>query len=76
MFAHTAVLGAATGDVRFAVNGTAWGASVSAGSGLDVTDIIDGVETGEQFTLDVKARRLTGTGSIAAQVRMIYGRQT
>ncbi|MFC9757139.1 hypothetical protein [Streptomyces sp. NPDC056921] len=77
MFAHTAAVGGtATGDVQFAANGSARGASVSAGSGLDVTGIIDGVETGEQFTLDVRARHLTGTGSIAAQVRMIYGRQT
>ncbi|MFB6877222.1 hypothetical protein [Streptomyces sp. NPDC056323] len=80
VFAHTAAVGGtATSDVQSAINGSARGASVSAGSGLDIadiTDIIDGVEIGEQFTLDVQARRLTGTGSIAAQVRMIYGRQT
>ncbi|MFB6873772.1 hypothetical protein [Streptomyces sp. NPDC056323] len=76
VFAHTAVVGTATGDVQFAINGSAWGSPVSAGAGLDVSDVIDGVEIGEQFTLDVQARRLTGTGSIAAQVRMIYGRQT
>ncbi|MFD5111430.1 hypothetical protein ACFWNG_03795 [Streptomyces sp. NPDC058391] len=76
VFAHTAAIGTATGDIQFAINGTAWGAPVSVGSSLDVTDVIESVEIGEQFTLDVQARRLTGTGSIAAQVRMIYGRQT
>lgn len=75
MFARAAAVGTATSDVQSAINGSARGASVSAGSGLDITDI-DGVEIGEHFTLDVQARRLTGTGSIAAQVRMIYGRQT
>ncbi|MER5618349.1 hypothetical protein [Streptomyces sp. NPDC002215] len=79
MFAHAAAVGTATSDVQSAINGSARGASVSAGSGLDITDItdiVDGVEIGEQFTLDVQVQRLTGTGSIAAQVRMIYGRQT
>ncbi|NUP23597.1 MAG: hypothetical protein HOZ81_47585 [Streptomyces sp.] len=76
VFAHTAAIGTATGEIQFAINGTAWSTTASAGSSLDYTGTLDGIEIGDQFTLDVQARRLTGTGSIAAQVRMIYGRQT
>ncbi|MEU9318091.1 glycerophosphodiester phosphodiesterase family protein [Streptomyces sp. NPDC048295] len=57
MFARTAVVGTATGDVRFSINGSARGTSAPAGSGLDVTDVIDGVEIGDRFTPDVQARR-------------------
>lgn len=76
VFAHTAAIGTATGDVQYAINGVAWGPSVAVGATLDYTGPLDGVGIGEQYTLDVQARRVTGTGSIAAQVRMIYGRQT
>ncbi|MFF4246212.1 hypothetical protein ACFYY2_17340 [Streptomyces sp. NPDC001822] len=76
VFANTTLVGTATGEVQFAVNGVAWGPVVTAGTSLDYTGVLDNVEIGEMFTLDVQGRRLTGTGSVAAQVRMIYGRQT
>lgn len=76
VFALTTVIGTATGDVQLAIDGNPWGAAVTAGSPLDVTDVIPDVRIGRQFQLEVQARRLTGTGSIAAQVFMIYGCQS
>lgn len=74
VFVHTAVIGTATGEVRLSIEGTPWGAAVSAGNNLDVLDVIPGgLDLSAQFKLEVEARRLTGTGSIAAQVRMMYG---
>ena len=76
VFALTSVVGTATGEVQFAIDGNPWGAAVTAGTPLDVTDVIPDVGIGRQFQLDVQARRLSGTGSIAAQVFMIYGCQS
>lgn len=75
VYGLTAAVGTATGDVQLLVNGAAWGPSVSIGSNIDYTGDIPG-DIGSQFQLEVQARRVTGTGSAAAQILMMYSRQT
>ncbi|XQE88141.1 hypothetical protein ACN24M_24710 [Streptomyces microflavus] len=76
LYALTSTVGTATGEVQVLVEGNPWGPVVTAGAAFDHTDVIPDVQLGRQFQIEVQARRLTGTGSIAAQVFMIYGRQT
>lgn len=73
IYAVTAAVGTATGEVRLAIDGNPWGPTVSAGAVIDYTDLVPDVRIGNLFLLEVQARRLTGTGSIAAQVFLIYG---
>lgn len=74
VFAHTAAVGAATGEVQLLIEGVQWGPTVAAGTSFDFTGPFDSVDIGNQYQIEVQARRLTGTGSIAAQVRMIHGK--
>ncbi|MFD6474373.1 hypothetical protein ACFWEH_12845 [Streptomyces anulatus] len=75
VFGVTAAVGTATGEVQLVLNGSTWGPVWSAGAPIDYTDTID-APLGGQFQLEVQARRLTGSGSIAAQILMMHSRQT
>ncbi|MGW3330298.1 hypothetical protein ACWDF9_07085 [Streptomyces rubiginosohelvolus] len=75
VYGLTAAVGTATGDVQLLLNGAAWGPSVSIGSNIDYTGDLPG-DIGDLFQLEVQARRVTGTGSAAAQIFMMYSRQT
>ncbi|MFD9603328.1 hypothetical protein [Streptomyces sp. NPDC059970] len=76
VFGLTAVVGAATGEVRLAIGGTPWGPTVTAGASIDYTGTLPDTPIGSLFQLEVQARRLTGTGSIACQITLVHGRQT
>ncbi|MGW1813272.1 hypothetical protein ACWCQM_06835 [Streptomyces sp. NPDC002125] len=75
VYGLTAAVGTATGDVQLLLNGSAWGPTVSIGTTIDYTGDIPG-DIGSLFQLEVQARRVTGTGSAAAQILMMYSRQT
>ncbi|MFJ6235030.1 hypothetical protein ACIQH0_13090 [Streptomyces griseus] len=76
VYGLTAAVGGGTGEVQLLLNGSAWGPVYSAGATIDNTDTIGDVDIGGQFQLEVQARRLTGAGTIAAQILMMYSRQT
>jgi hypothetical protein len=76
VFGLTAAVGAATGEVRLAIDGNPWGPTVSAGAAIDYTGPVPDTAIGSLFKLDVQARRVTGTGSIACQITLVHGRQT
>ncbi|MFF1483152.1 hypothetical protein ACIGZH_01585 [Streptomyces sp. NPDC058319] len=75
VYGVTAAVGTATGEVRLTVDGTPWGPTVAAGGVIDFTSTVDAA-TGGLFQLEVQARRLTGTGSIACQITLVHGYQT
>ncbi|MFD6421026.1 hypothetical protein [Streptomyces sp. NPDC060198] len=75
IYGLTATVGTATGEIQVYVNGVAWGPVVSVGGVIDYT-AAPSVDIGQQFQIEVQARRLTGTGSICAQIFMVYGRQS
>ncbi|MYR57787.1 hypothetical protein GTY54_16625 [Streptomyces sp. SID625] len=75
VYGVTAAVGAATGDVRLTIDGTPWGPTVPVGSTIDYSGPVD-ASIGSLFQLEVQARRVTGTGSVACQITLVHGRST
>lgn len=77
VFMPTLVDGGTAGQVRVLVGGVAWGPTVSAGATFDNTDFFPaGVAQDAQFDITVQGQRTSGTGSLYAQVQMLYQTQT
>ncbi|WKU45964.1 hypothetical protein Q3V23_18925 [Streptomyces sp. VNUA116] len=74
-YMHTAADSGTAGEVRVLVNDRPWGPAVRAGQPFDHTNFI-GAAPGSQVEIAVEARRTSGTGSVYAQPKMLYGCET
>lgn len=66
----------ATGDVRLIVDGDQVGPTVTAGDQLAFTAPVPKFEFGRAVSVEIQARRTSGTGEIRAVPLRMYGRQS
>ncbi|PSJ29833.1 hypothetical protein B7P34_04805 [Streptosporangium nondiastaticum] len=75
LFMHTAADNGTSGEVRVLVGGKVWGPTVKVGDVFDYVGFT-GADPGSLVEITVEARRTSGTGSVYAQPKMLYGRET
>lgn len=77
IYMPTLVDGGTAGQVKVLIGGTQWGPTINAGDTFDNLDSFpDAIGPRDQFDITVQGQRTSGTGSLYAQVQMLYQTQT